>query len=562
MTRGSRSVAVVVLAALLATCSSGGGDGEDAGGASRLSRPSGSAPSETGGVRPSIGNVVVLGDPVVVAVPDVEGAVRWRSVDGRGAEVATGTGEIGDGGRLPLDHPAGRTGWFRLEVSGSQAEAAETTFAVIPPPVDRPDGRFVVQTHVGQRPGVDAPPGAEPNWLMASLDLVPLAGASGVRDELYWKHVEPRRGTISFEIYDDIVPALRERGLDLTLIVDYGHPDYDPEDEGGARPDHDKVFPYSEEAVGAFARYVEETVAYTAPVLRAVEVWNEPDSAVFSQGPCGRDPDCYVRLLEPAAAASRRAAPDVDVIGPAVGPDAAWLEPIDPTAWMKRFLGTDGPRSLDALTVHPYQQFLPPEGLDKRLSGIDELAAEAGIELPLEVTEIGWSTHTDTSRDDVTTEADQADYVVRAHVVLFAGGSRRVVWYDLMDDGLDRREIEHNWGLVHHHDDPLGAYAPKPAFVSYAVMTRMLAGRAWRSRADLGDGIESHTFGSGGRAVRVLWSTGPGETTVRLGTDKPLVVTDLMGVATRREPRKGAVELDLTGSPVYVEGPVESSQRR
>jgi hypothetical protein len=107
--------------------------------------------------------------------------------------------------------------------------------------------------------------------------------------------------------------------------------------------------------------------------------------------------------------------------------------------------------------------------------------------------------------------------------------------------------------LVHNPWDTLGAYTPKPSYVSYATLAKQLTGAHFVRQEAVATGVYDEVFagstgyeiGSPGNSpindeantVRVLWADNP--TTVTVATQAPLAVTDLYGcgtTCTRRSP--------------------------
>jgi len=140
--------------------------------------------------------------------------------------------------------------------------------------------------------------------------------------------------------------------------------------------------------------------------------------------------------------------------------------------------------------------------------------------------------------------------LVRAYVGMIGTGAvERVFWYDFKDDGLKRDYNEANFGIVRHETFNC---APKPAYVAYAVMSRVLTGSRFARREELGPGAVGYRFERpDGSAVLVAWAPEePCAVTVPGGARG---VTDLMGNPVEAEEAEGGLRLALTGDPIYVE---------
>jgi hypothetical protein len=94
------------------------------------------------------------------------------------------------------------------------------------------------------------------------------------------------------------------------------------------------------------------------------------------------------------------------------------------------------------------------------------VAASAGREIPILVTEMGWPTNKGTHG---VTERNAAKYLVRFKTLArsrpWLGG---VWWYDLFDDGDTESKAEHRFGLVSRD------LRVKPAYVAARTLAPML----------------------------------------------------------------------------------------
>jgi len=148
-------------------------------------------------------------------------------------------------------------------------------------------------------------------------------------------------------------------------------------------------------------------------------------------------------------------------------------------------------------------------------------------------------------------ERGQADYLVRGAVLAFAAGVQKFFWYDLLNDGNDTTRNEQNFGLL-RRPDASGRYQPKPAYVAYAVLARMLAHQAFVGSDAVGWGVYDERFTNN---LRVLWST-PGNRTVIVSTNDPVTVTSMTGGVQTYRPSGGHFALNLSPAPVYLQGNV------
>jgi hypothetical protein len=177
-----------------------------------------------------------------------------------------------------------------------------------------------------------------------------------------------------------------------------------------------------------------------------------------------------------------------------------------------------------------------------------------------------------------------ADYLVRTYVCAMALGVERIAWYQFQDGVWFARrpnpdDLEYSFGILYTD------LSPKPAYVAYGALTERLDGAACEGRLELGaEDLYGLRFRRDGVVTDVLWSyrekhetdlpwwppekyvgssRKPGEpwverwqagVSVSLPAPGPVTVTDLMGNPRTVAPENGKANLQLTGSPVYVQG--------
>lgn len=484
------------------------------------SRPDPSPPITA---RPAVlGGVFLDGEPVRWDIKSAGDAVRWQVTDFEDAPVASGTAANGS-----LTIPLRRHGYFALhltvEKAGRKTSEQDATFAILSPaPKLGTASPFGVMTHFAQ------------GWNQDIIPLIARLGAGEDRDEQYWNAVEKMPGQFvyppSFESY---MTRLGQNGIaSLTpLTFENGH--YD----GGQTP-------YTQAGFDGYARYGQEVVGHYGPQIRAVEIWNEYNGS-FCKGPATQDrAGTYVKMLKTAYPALKRTRPDVLVLGC----DTAGI----PLPFLEKIFAAGGLQYMDGVSVHPYRYGSAPEGFENEIAGLETLIRKynGGKPKPIWVTEMGWFLKKSQAPGDLTiTEAEQAKFAVRGDCLLLSAGVQKMFWYLFRD----YNEFA-TMGLVRDERDPLGRYAPKPAYVAFAVMARQLAGARFVRREPAADGVYSLLFGRSGEEIRVLWATTP--TPLTVGVKSALSQTDLMGETQALTPAEGTLRLALTDAPVYLHGVV------
>ncbi|MFD0714352.1 S-layer homology domain-containing protein [Paenibacillus sp. GCM10027626] len=478
-----------------------------------------------------LGNVFTDQDEVAFRLKTSGDLVRWTVHNMWGEQVRHGVQTIASGSGAILTIPQVESGYYRLhltaELEGSPTASAETVFAVLAP-FDLgqvSDSPFGAATHFGQW------------WEPELIPLIRQAGMKNVRDEMYWGYVEPQKDVYQFpESYDKYMNQLKVHDLDPLIVFSYTNNLYD----GGSTP-------YTDEGRQGFANYGQAILRQYDDQIKWVEVYNEFNIGPgdLGDGPADSKPEYYYKLLEKTYNTVKAEDPNIIV----VGPTAAQI----PWEWMEELFALGGLRYMDAVSVHPYRYPDTPEGLVAELTRLQNLIRKYnnGQPKPIWMTEMGWPTQLDHRG---VTETRQASYVVRSHVGALANGVEKYFWYDFMNDGLQTDNSEDNFGLIRHPKDPLGAYTPKPGYVSYSVMARELTGANYVAQDSYGDDIMSYLFNKNGEALRVMWALE--DYIVAVETDQPLEVTDIMGNRETFIPQQGKVYLTLSGEPLYVKGNV------
>jgi hypothetical protein len=156
------------------------------------------------------------------------------------------------------------------------------------------------------------------------------------------------------------------------------------------------------------------------------------------------------------------------------------------------------------------------------------------------------------------TERTQAELLARVYLCsIVSGGEPRTFWYDFRDDGSDPFYFEHNMGALRQDG------RPKPAYLAFATLTRVLEGMKFDGPVAAGAGnfaFRFRTRGADGREVLAVWNPGSdAEVELRLPAKQVRVINAIGEVVERRTgPVRGdssarSLRLHLkAGAPVYV----------
>jgi Glycosyl hydrolase catalytic core len=419
-------------------------------------------------------------------------------------------------------------GYYLLNVTDDTVSPAAsqsisyTVLAPPSPPVNDPFGVSTPGNPGGFSPGSDPPPLSGTGPLMATL------GLAWDRLDVTWANVETSPGRYDFSGYDAYMAELAQNGVQPFVILDYTNPLYDANQT-----------PHDAAGYTAFANYAKAVLNHYGSQIKAVEVWNEPNGGWFDSGPCKASPSCYATLLKYTYQAVKSIRPDVTVVG------GALFEDSDTLSWLQQVFQAGGMPYLDAVSFHPYGNIPPPapetQAIERWEAALQGLIKQynGGSTKPIWVSEIGYG------NDDLV----QAQFIVRSAAMALAGGAQKFFAYELVGGST--------WGLVRQPTSSTSYYTPRPSYAAYGVLTRQLAGATFSASQDQ-PGYYDKVFSRGGtNNLRVMWSV-QGNLNVALSTASPLTVVTMQGGSQTLQPAGGQVALTLTGSPVYVSGPVTS----
>jgi hypothetical protein len=323
--------------------------------------------------------------------------------------------------------------------------------------------------------------------IQSELTQLRAGGVTWVREDLPWAVAEPEPGVFNWAPFDRLLQAASRARVHVLGILDYSAPwaSSDPSGAGDVfyPPKNDSDFATYAAAVaaryGSLGSFWALNPQLARDPLAAVEIWNEPyGSWYWKPGP---DPAAYDQLV-------RRTAPALHAVDPALtvlmsGDLQSWDERHAQHVgrWLPQLLAIDPGISklVNGLDVHPYPT---PRNLSPTATGPDvrqsfqrvplihQAEMAAGVNLPIWLTEFGWSTAPRTA--SAVSYGTQATYVTDAlHLALESWGS---YVSHVFIDGWSRSngvagDWAHNLGVL----NPAGV--PLPVWGS---ITGLLGGQA------------------------------------------------------------------------------------
>lgn len=386
----------------------------------------------------------------------------------------------------------------------------------------------------------------------ARLRLMQQAGMKWGRQTFSWPQIEREKGRYDLDPYAAHVQMCRKYGMHL-----FG-------DLTSSPTFHDPRTPEGVEAYCAFAR---AAVKRFQGEVDHWQIWNEPNGG-FWRG----SPEEYARLLVAVSRAIRETNPQAKVL--------AFNMAFCDVRWAERILKQIPYDSFDILCYHPYRLPSTPEEhfdwwvLDQyvgnwhreELSENDPMVHQSFLEQteelvrvverygkrkPFWITEVGWNTPICPFGSH---EMHSANMFVRFYLLALASRRIEKVFPWTLRDG--RPWQFDNASMVGMMRTDL---APKYSYCAYAVMTRMIEGKAWVRNEHFGPDVYAVVFqdSASGEETMAAWTTRP-YAYIRVANRSGLVFHDIFG--TRRQvpldaKRTANVIVPLSDGVTYIVGP-------
>ncbi|WP_139146617.1 hypothetical protein [Arthrobacter sp. SW1] len=469
-----------------------------------------------------------------VALTAANGSVSYSVASAEGGLLRQGTATVSSGAGS-IDLRTLGPGYFKLTVRNT-AGSASTDLGIV--------ARLATTPTTKSPFGTTAHPGI--HWQLNHAAASRALGLSTTRVDWRWE----RMATFisGFYRWDTVgeaeIKRLRALGIRPSLVIAY-HGLCD-----GA------LTPSSTTCINEYAKFARATAQRFGTTVDYA-VYNEWNAAT-NTGSCGRSADCYMKLLKPAAAAIRAAAPGARVLGPALGAVDDWWAVDGPAyTWFQRFVQLGGAGHVDLVTIHNYSVTTAPDGKGERaVRNAKALLAAAGISKPVVMEEAGYPTVA-----DGLPEYLQAAFMARDAAAVLTAGAATYMPYGLVDNYNDRAHAESNFGLFRHEAVNGGRLVPKQAAVTQAVLSRLLAGAVSRGEEKLGTGTRSMMWRmADGRTLRIVWTTDKTRT-LEIGGSTGVAATDWLGRPVPTLLTGGKRQMVIGGIPAFVTTPAGTTAR-
>lgn len=325
---------------------------------------------------------------------------------------------------------------------------------------------------------------------LTALDKAAEVGIKVVRRDLSW-HLVERNGSYDFSAFDKWTTALKDRGMSVVWVLDYGHPEHG----GGA--------PVSIAQRAAFSRYASAAAShYRGKNVFAYEVWNEPNYAHYWPNP---SPEAYGLLFKDAASAVKASDPAARVVTGGVTVDS--IRQLD---FISGVASSGHVYQADAVAVHPYRK-RKPETFAADLYPINQVLKSAGVIKPVWVSEWGYSSAgffdlaTYGSAKGGGAKRRQAVLTLRMVLTQIGANVPLMTVYDLIDDGDSETDREHNFGLL------AANLQDNPAMTSLRTLNANTAGLTYTGPlSNVPPGLNGLRWDGERGVVVALWVDSPG----------------------------------------------------
>lgn len=300
-----------------------------------------------------------------------------------------------------------------------------------------------------------------------------------------------------------------------------------------SKPDDRNFGKYPPKDWEAYGRYLEEITKQTkANGFTLYEMWNEPNPYAYWLGSEAE----VVKIAEVTYKAVKKIQPDAKVLGPC--PFGFTFD------FIENFFKNGGTNWIDDVVLHTYTPIPADDYFLPGILKLKELMAQYGLgDRSIYITEMGYST-------PAVSERDMASNLVRVYVYGLSEDVKLVIWHMLQaldDKGDPGYALKLKNGM------------PRPPYVAYAVMTRVLEFAEYQGVAPgLTGGQRGFDFVKRGYAIRVVWdkSVKRGETTrysMRVEKGQGVHAIDLMGSERTLVPdADGLYSVEVGIDPIYL----------
>jgi hypothetical protein len=182
-------------------------------------------------------------------------------------------------------------------------------------------------------------------WVAADADAAAAAGATVSRTPLYWRGVQPTKGSWNWGPYDRIIGAYSGRGMRVIVNVS-GTPDWAKQNCGAGCV-------LNPANLADFSAFITALANRYGTRLAGIEIYNEPNSAKYWGGPA--DPEFYEQVLCAGYSGAQSAAVRLPIAGGSLAPNMQNINgDIRMDQYLSRMFQAGAAPCMDVISFHPY----------------------------------------------------------------------------------------------------------------------------------------------------------------------------------------------------------------
>lgn len=377
-------------------------------------------------------------------------------------------------------------------------------------------------------------------------------GIKWVRLGVYWYSVEPSPGQHDYVKLDAVMNAIKAAGLN-SLVYVVGPPKHQSKGADMDRPDQ---YPPADNSV--YGKLLVE-LANRYPQVTAWQIWNEPNLRMFWQPES--QPDAYNALVSSAAVTMQQSIPNrIRVLGGM----AYWSVMVEQNKLMFEELAKLHTFELvDTVAYHPYMK-TPygdpdsdvPYNFITRGQWLNDSLRKLGAK-QIWATEWGWGSYkTNKLHDEMITETDQAEYILKRLALMMAMGFDKSFYFNIADLPEYVELPLRDSGLIRLDATPKPSYMALSRFLKLTNGNLKLNPIATPSmEGSPGDLWQFNWQKDNGKKLWIVWADTPINVALT-NVSGAVRINDLVpGTVSNVNPVNGKVVIPVSGSPMIVELP-------
>jgi hypothetical protein len=314
------------------------------------------------------------------------------------------------------------------------------------------------------------------------MEMIAEAGFKWVRMDFHWHAVEQKKGEYNFKDYEFLMNELEKHNMSALFILGYSNTLYEKDD-----------VVITEDGLRGFTKFAATAVEHFKGRGILWEMWNEPN--LNSKWNATQ----YVTLALETGKAIQVKTPNEILIGPAAAQiDLNFLEKCFKAGILNYW---------DGISVHPYRQTGPENVASEYRQLRDKINKYAPKGKTIAIISGEWGYSTLWSNETI-----QGKFLARKFLTNVMNNIPVSIWYDWHDDGTNKTDQEHNFGIV-FNEYKSGAnpvYKPKESYLSAKTMNTVLKGFHFVKRIATNDEDDYVLLFSDSKNLRlVAWTSSP-----------------------------------------------------